>query len=155
MSPKRATRLMAAVVVPLLLGACGGGESSGVTGATPGSRYPSVGGNWRGEWSSGSGRPVAVTLRLTQSGSQVRGTLTAGGDENDVTGTVTEFGVLEFSGRDTDEANGCSAYYTDRPHLALSEQNTALSGPVRRALSDCVSGRLLNEGGVMELDKVL
>lgn len=155
MSRYRVALLAAAVVTPLVLGACGGGESSGVTGPTSGPRYPVVEGNWRGEWSAGSSRPATVTLRLTQSGSQVRGTLTVGRDENEVSGTISEFGVLEFNGRDTDESNGCSAYYTDRPHLALGQQNTELSGPVRRASSDCVSGRIRNQGGVMELDKVL
>jgi hypothetical protein len=145
----------AAVASCLVLGACGGGESSGVTGATSGPRYPAVEGNWRGEWAAGSSRPATVTLRLTQSGSQVRGTLTVGRDENEITGTIDEFGVLEFTGRDTDQSNGCSAYYSDRPHLELAEQNTELSGPVRRALSNCVSNRVLNQGGVMELDKVL
>jgi hypothetical protein len=153
MKQSSVTVLAAAVVTSFLLGACGGGESSGVTGAS-GPRYPAVNGNWRGEWSTGSGRST-VTLRLTQSGSRVQGTLTVGRDENQVSGTISEFGVLEFSGRDTNQSNGCDAYYTARPHLALSEQNTELSGPVRHTSSDCVSSRVLNQGGVMELDKVL
>ncbi len=147
---------MAVAVVglaPLVLGACGGG-SEGVTGSSPGPRYPSVGGSWRGEWASAASRP-SVTLSLTQSANEIRGTLTVGRDENEITGTIDEFGVLEFSGRDTDEANGCTAYYSDRPHLALSEQNSELGGPVRRLSSDCVSGRVLNQGGVMQLHKIL
>ena len=50
MGPNRVSVLATVVVTSLVLGACGGGESSGVTGATSGPRYPAVEGNWRGEW---------------------------------------------------------------------------------------------------------
>jgi hypothetical protein len=148
----RVTALAVASLSPFLLGACGGG-SEGVTGSSP--RFPSVSGNWRGEWSAGASRPAAATLSLTQSGDRVQGTLTVGRDVNEITGTISEFGVLEFTGRDTNEANGCDAYYSDRPHLSLSDQSSELGGPVRRVSWDCVSGRRSNEGGVIELERVL
>jgi hypothetical protein len=69
-------------------------------------------------------------LNLTQNQNRVAGTLTVGNEVNEVSGTIDEFGVLEFDGRDTDESNGCTAYYSDRPHLALSDQNSVLEGPV-------------------------
>ena len=78
----------------------------------------------------------------------------AGQDVNEISGSVTEFGVVEFSGRDTDRSNGCASFYTD-PRLTLAEQNTELTGNVRRSSnSDCV-GRFHNEPGEMELNKVL
>lgn len=148
-------KVMAIAVVSLsafALGACGGG-SEGVTGPTS-SRYPSVGGNWRGEWSSSSS-VAPVTLSLSQNEGQVRGTLTVGSLESEITGTISEFGVLEFAGRSTDTGRGCIAYYSNRPHLALSERNSEMGGPVEQASSVCGGSRVLRRGGVMELDKVL
>jgi hypothetical protein len=138
---------------PLVLGACGGGADD-VTGVTTSTRYPSVAGNWRGEWPAGARRPSAVTLKLTQNGNQLRGELTVGRDVNEITGTVTEFGELEFQGRDTDRGNGCAFYYTDPP-LALTERNSELTGIVRRSSNSDCGNRYLNEAGDMELDKVL
>ena len=138
---------------PLVLGGCGGG-SDDVTGPGTSTRYPAVSGNWRGEWPAGARRPSTVTLRLTQNGSEIRGTLTVGQDVNEISGSVTEFGVVEFSGRDTDRTNGCASFYTD-PRLTLAEQNTELTGNVRRSSNSDCGGRFHNEPGEMELNKVL
>jgi len=147
-------RVMAVVMMsvsPFVLGACGGGSES-VT--APGPSYPGVGGSWRGEWSSSASRPSTVTLSLSQSGSQIWGTLTVGKTVNEITGTIDEFGLLEFGGRDTNQQNGCAAFYTN-PQLALAEQGSELTGPVGRASSDCSGGgRVLRSGGEMELDRV-
>ena len=138
---------------PFVLGACGGGSDGG-TGVTTSTRYPDVAGNWRGEWPAEARRPSAVTLRLTQNGNQLQGTLTVGNTVNEITGTVSEFGALEFQGRDTDRGNGCASFYTDPP-LALGERNSELSGIVRRSSSADCGGRSHNEPGEMELDKVV
>ncbi len=154
---KKLHKVMAVAVVslsPFVLGACGGG-SEGVTGASSGPRYPSVSGNWRGDWSASSS-VVPVTLKLSQNGGEVRGTLTVGRLASEITGTISEFGVLEFAGRSTDTGRGCVAYYSNRPHLALSEGNSEMGGPVEQASAPCSDAtRVLRRGGVMELDKVL
>jgi len=150
-------RVMAVALVglsPFLLGACGGG-SEGVTQASPGPRFPGVGGNWRGTWTV-SGSELQATLAVTQTGDQLRGTLTVGMEENEITGVVNQSGVVEFEGTETEAGGGCIVYYTRRPHMALSEQGSELGGPLSRLFFDCDnrdSGFIT--GGVLELDKIL
>jgi hypothetical protein len=155
-------RLWVAVIVAAmpLVGACDGGGSmagpSPLPTPEPGPRYPNVGGNWRGTFVGSSGSSQA-TLSLRQSGASVSGVLTVGRDENEVAGEVSEFGILEFEGRDM-RSGHCVRYYTTGDHLGLSEQNSRLSGPVRRLspnLGSCSSGLYLNQGGTLRLDKVL
>jgi hypothetical protein len=146
--------LTLACAAPLLLAACGGGDSESVTGA--GSTYPSVSGTWEGRWTQVGGGPGAdVTLELGQSRDQVQGRLTVGRVVNEVTGTVSELGVLHFRGQ---EADGCITYSTESPHLVLRGGNATLDGPVVRSEPNLggpctVAIHLLTEGR-MELRKV-
>lgn len=140
---------------PLLLAACGGGDSGGVTGASSAPQYPLVNGSWRGNW-EGSGFQTAASLALSQNRNQVQGTLTVGRVTNEVSGTVSEFGVLTFQGQSP--GNGCITYWTESPHLVLEERNTTLDGPVVRSEPNlggpCGSGLSLLTEGRMELRKV-
>jgi hypothetical protein len=155
-------KLWVAVIVAAmpLVSACGQGGSmvgpSPVPTPDPGPRYPNVAGNWRGTF-SGSSASIQATLSLRQSGGSVSGVLTVGRDENEIAGEISEFGVLEFEGRDM-RSGSCISYYTTGDHLGLSNQNSRLSGPVRRLvpnLGSCSSGLFLNQGGSLRLDKVV
>jgi hypothetical protein len=154
MKLQRTTAVALAGLVPLLLGACGGG-SDDVTGASAGPRYPAVGGHWEGTVTL-LGVEFPARLELTQSQDRVQGTLTVEGyGKNEIAGTVSEFGVLEFEG---EPPSGCTTYSTVPPHLGLEESNTALEGPVRR-LSPSLGGScdgfdpLIAEDGELEMRK--
>jgi hypothetical protein len=150
-------RLMAVALAglsPLLLGACGG-DSEGVTQASSGPRVPSVGGNWRGDW-TGSGTQLVATLAMTQTGDQVRGTLTVGTQENEIAGTVDAGGVLRFEGTDTDPTDRCVQFVTTRPHMALAEEGSELGGPLSWLGFDCDDRTpTFSVSGILELDRIL
>lgn len=143
-----------ACTAPLLLVACGGGDSNGVTDPNPAPRYPAVGGRWEGQWTA-YGIDTPATLELDQSQDRVQGTLTVGTHVNQIAGTVSEFGVLQFQGQ---PPSGCISYSTASPHLGLEERNTAMEGPLQRSSPNlggpCGSGPLLQEDGALGLAKV-
>jgi len=151
------TRMLAvtlACATPLLMTACGGGDSNGVTGASPSPQYPSVGGRWEGTVTV-FGVEYPAVLELEQTQQQVRGMLTVEGyGENEISGTISEFGVLAFEG---EPPSGCISYSTIPPHLGLEERNTILEGPVRRLSPSlggpCGSEPLIAAEGEMEVRK--
>jgi hypothetical protein len=153
MKQTRTLAVTLACAVPLLLAACGGGDSNGVTGASSAPQFPSVGGRWEGTLTI-LGVRFAAILDLSQSQQHVEGTLRVKGyGTNDVTGTISEFGVLEFEG---EPPSGCISYSTIPPHLGLEERNTMLEGPLQR-VSPSLGGPcdgfepLITENGELEL----
>lgn len=148
-------RLTLACAVPLLWAACGGGDANGVTGASSGPQYPSVSGRWEGTVTL-LGVEFPAALELSQSQQRVQGTLTVEGyGMNDIAGTISEFGVLQFEG---EPPSGCISYSTIPPHLGLEERNRVLEGAVRRLSPNlggpCGSGLLITEDGELEVRKV-
>lgn len=102
--------------------ACGDDSDNG-----PGFTGPDLSGTWRGSWADS-----AVNMVLDQNGAKVTGTLSYGREVLDLTGTVTETGIFAWTAV-TPATDDCIAWSSTVDDFEVSQQNTLLTGPARRA----------------------
>lgn len=133
-------------LVPLLLaiGLVGCGEESST--APEGPAVPSVAGVWTGEF-----RDSGARMELTQSGSNVSGTVTVGRRAYPSTGTVDAAGTFEWSS----ELREADCSRLGSPGLQLANEASTLAGTMVRTstVAPCDSGRRLVERGSVQMTK--
>lgn len=108
------------MLLALAAGACSDSST-----APEGPDLPSVAGTWTGDFRDGQ-----LRLTLTQSGDEVRGTLSIGRSEQPLTGTVDATGVFTFV-TEVQSAN-CTVYSSSRG-LQLENQGDELNGVMARS----------------------
>jgi hypothetical protein len=141
-----------ALTAAVALSACSTTEIAGPTGNQQGPNVPNVSGNWRGTFAN-----ATVLMSWQQAGADVAGTVQIGHDMYLVTGTIDEFGTLQFSGA-IDEPNPCSSIATAINDVAVTGGATEMDGVLQqRTAANMGTGcgsRVFVQQGTLEADRV-